>query len=460
MRRSLPVVLLAPIIMSAVQWEVERIPNPTDANFGYPILALDEQGHARVLFTEEFSSLKLASNATGEWVITEVGQGTLGYYYSMDIDADGNVFVVYECVTREDDPDIFFACDTSGEFAPRNLTDDSGIQTSPIIRLDNDGTPYLMYTDVQDNEAELFFGEINPEGLKAEQVVDNLWPWYYNGYDLCFDNNNAAHIFYPGDNETYLWHAFSDENLANWTQEEIHSHESGTPTVFKDASGKLHVAYMDMFGARGRIHYLTNRSGTWTDELVSDNAPPEGGNERPSVYLDPEGNPHTVFLCSTEDWSYDVHYVCKSGETWAEEEVTSIPEKDEFPGFDRYFAIDAQGYAHLVYCTEDANFICQVYYAKSKEPVAVGIAEKPADIPLRNLEVRGSTVRFSLPESAYVCLSLYDASGRRVDHIASGYYPEGEHSIPVNSDLLSYGVYFVRAEIGDQAVSAKLIISL
>jgi len=453
-------VALFGVILSlwAVQWDIEEIPNLSGKHRLFPILTLDNQGYPCILFNEEHSSLNLACNASGEWIVTEVAQGFINDFYSLDIDSAGNIFLAYECVMGEQDPDIFFACDTGGEFVPVNLTNDPGMQTVPIIRLDNEDNPYLLYINVPVDEGELFFGHIDSEGLHAEQIVDNLWPWFYWGYDFCFDADNIPHVLYAGDNEYHLWHAFSDQSHMEWTKEEIHSHDSGWPMVVEDAAGALHVAYEDLLGGRGRIHYLTNHSGAWSDELVSDNAPPAGGNERPSIALDPQGNPHMGFICVDDDWTKDMHYACKSADAWVEEAVTSVPERLEWPGWEHYFAIDDQGYGHLVYHAEDEDTVWQVYYAKSKAPLAV--VESPVEAKPFDLEVRGSAVHFSLPEASLIRLDLYDAAGRRVERLASGNYEAGDHSIPINSAELPTGVYFVRAEINGQSASVKFVFTL
>ena len=457
MKRIFVALLGVILSLSAVQWDIEQIPNLSGKHRLFPILTLDNQGYPCILFNEEHASLNLARNATGEWIITEVAQGFINDFYSLDLDLEGNIFLAYECVMGEQDPDIFFACDTGGEFVAVNLTNAPGYQTVPIIRLDNEDNPYLLYADAPVDSSELFFGPIDSEGLHAEQIVDNLWPWFIWGYDFCFDADNVPHVIYIGDNDNYLWHAFSDQSVTEWTSQEIHSHESGWPMVVRDASGALHVAYEDLLGGRGRIHYLTNHSGAWEDELVSDNAPPAGGNARPCVALDPPGNPYTAFICMDNDWSMDMHYACKAADTWVEEAVTSVPGQDEWPGWEHYFAIDDQGYGHLVYHAEDEDTVWQVYYAKSTAPLAV--VESPIEAKPFDLRVRGSTVHFSLPEASLIRLDLYDAAGRRIERLAQGSYPAGEHSISINSTGLSAGVYFVRAEIGGQSASAKFVLT-
>jgi hypothetical protein len=156
---------------------------------------------------------------------------------------------------------------------------------------------------------------------------------------------------------------------------------------------------------------------------------------------------------------YDLYYARRPEDSWLEEPVFDTPEKDELIGYGHYFALDVEGYGHLVYHAEDENYVTQIYYAKSTEPLVEGITENPRQSTPLSLKVRGGAVCFSLPQTSLIRLDLYDAAGRLLEHLASGTYEAGEHLLPVNSDGLASGVYFVRLESTGYHSSAKLVIT-
>jgi len=68
-------------------------------------------------------------------------------------------------------------------------------------------------------------------------------------------------------------------------------------------------------------------------------------------------------------------------------------------------------------------------------------------------------VQCSLPSYGYTDISLYDALGREVSKISSGFLSEGSHEFQVNSQNLSAGVYYIRANLtGIGSVNQEVIV--
>jgi len=469
MKRIALMVLAGVLALSAVEWDIEEITDEADLWSTDPILVLDAQWHPHILFTQwnEEVHIKVASHDTDLWIIDDVATVSEYFmpYYSIDVDIEGNIFVAYFDWAGMANVDIFVASDEEGEFASVNVTDDEAFQVAPVMKLDQDGVPRMLYAEANavDDTMRLFYGWVDEEGLHGELVAENMYQDEYLGYDLVYEQGPIImpHVFYIGDDD-HLWHTTSGESA--WIAEPLNELSSEYPSAVADPLGSFHVAY-DVEGSS--IHYITNMTGAWQDELVSDLGDPEGGNERPSLALEIVyggylgiGNPHVVWMHADADWWYDLYYAGKTTGAWSPEEpVTSTPEKDELPGYGRYFAVDVEGYGHLVFCAEDEDGVTQIYYAKSKEPLISGIAERPAEINPFDLEVRGSTIHFSLPEASSIRLNLYDAAGRRVRSLTSGVYESGEHSVPINQAELSAGVYFVHLESNNRQASVKFVIT-
>ncbi|NLI99133.1 T9SS type A sorting domain-containing protein [bacterium] len=463
MKKTVFLVFSLTALLTAVEWNTVQITQENYDAFS-PVLALDHAGKARILFIqwgEESAFLKTASNATGSWSIKNVAQVNEAEVYSIDVDEHGNSHVAYFDYLIEDNYDIFYATDKEGSFASVNLTDDGLLQVAPVLKIDREGAPHIIYVQADEVNAQLYHGWLEDGELKgAEKITTNLYQDDYIGYDMVFDPLHGVHVFYIGD-DTYLWKATSGEPA--WLKEKINSLSSEWPSAVADPMGSLHVAYD---ADRASIHYTTNASGTWQDEIVTDNAPEGGGDWRPNLVLDnlfgyhAVGKPHIAWIRYGSDYWGDLWYSTKPDANWAEEAITSEPGKDEWPGFGRYFAIDAEGYGHIVYDYPDSEEIWQIMYAKSKEPIAepVAIAEDPPRNLSPSLSICGAQIRFSIPQSSFIRLTLYDASGRMVKELASGTYPAGQNEIGVNSSALPAGVYFARLESNNASVNARMVL--
>lgn len=467
MRKTIFILLAAVLVLSAVDWDIEQITNTANADNYEPILVLDNEGKARVLYgewgMEENVTLVVASNASGSWQFEDVAQVMEAWVYGLDVDADGFSHVTYFDFISETDNDIFYATNRMGPFDPVNLTDDAPFQAAPVLKLDRSGMPHIIFAQAVNPEENIqaWHGWITPEGFEREQVTENLYQDDWLGYDLVFDQLNQPHVFYIGD-DSHLWHTAPGELLA-WQPEKINELSSEWPSAVADPVGPLHVAY-DV--GEESIHYVSNMNGPWQDELVSDNIPPGGGIWRPSLALDnifgfhAIGNPHIAWIRYDSDWWGDLWYGAKPEDAWVEEAITSEPETDEWPGYGHYFAIDNQNYGHIVYDFPDDDGWWQIMYAKSTEPLAepVSVGENPVLTDPVELIVNGTTVNFSLSVSGTVKLDLFDVSGRHVSNLVSGSFNSGNHSIPILTTSLSSGVYFVRIEASGYQANVRFVL--
>jgi hypothetical protein len=69
-----------------------------------------------------------------------------------------------------------------------------------------------------------------------------------------------------------------------------------------------------------------------------------------------------------------------------------------------------------------------------------------------------TTIRYSLPHSAYVKLFVYDILGRQVAALVDKKQDAGVYETLFNASLLPSGVYFYRLEIGTFTQTKKMII--
>jgi hypothetical protein len=69
-----------------------------------------------------------------------------------------------------------------------------------------------------------------------------------------------------------------------------------------------------------------------------------------------------------------------------------------------------------------------------------------------------TTIRFTLPESQNMKLSIYDLLGRQVETLVDEEMQAGRHQVVWDASEYSSGVYFYRIEAGDFAETKKMIL--
>jgi hypothetical protein len=69
-----------------------------------------------------------------------------------------------------------------------------------------------------------------------------------------------------------------------------------------------------------------------------------------------------------------------------------------------------------------------------------------------------TTVRFTLPTTEIVKLSVYDFGGRKVFTVFDGAMPAGSHSVSIDAGGLVSGIYIYRITAGDHSASGKMVL--
>jgi hypothetical protein len=69
-----------------------------------------------------------------------------------------------------------------------------------------------------------------------------------------------------------------------------------------------------------------------------------------------------------------------------------------------------------------------------------------------------TAMRFILPETGEVVLSIYNILGQRVETLLENTLQAGEHTVTWDASGLPSGVYFARLEIKEHAKSIKMVL--
>ncbi|UCC79566.1 MAG: T9SS type A sorting domain-containing protein [Candidatus Zixiibacteriota bacterium] len=69
-----------------------------------------------------------------------------------------------------------------------------------------------------------------------------------------------------------------------------------------------------------------------------------------------------------------------------------------------------------------------------------------------------TTIRFVLPKSQDIELTVYDLLGRRIEVLINEYWEAGVHTITFDASSLSSGVYFYRLQAGDAVETKRMVL--
>jgi len=69
-----------------------------------------------------------------------------------------------------------------------------------------------------------------------------------------------------------------------------------------------------------------------------------------------------------------------------------------------------------------------------------------------------TTIRYSLPQSSFVTLKIYNLLGKEIESLVSGQKPAGEYEIHWTTKDLPSGIYLYRLKAGEYIETRKFIL--
>jgi hypothetical protein len=100
------------------------------------------------------------------------------------------------------------------------------------------------------------------------------------------------------------------------------------------------------------------------------------------------------------------------------------------------------------------------------DTTSVGIFENIPSLPDQFISLQNypnpfnssTTIRFILPESQNVQLTIYDLLGRQVQVLLDEYKPAATHTLTYDASGLTCGVYFYRLQAGDVIEIKRMVL--
>jgi len=202
------------------------------------------------------------------------------------------------------------------------------------------------------------------------------------------------------------------------------------------------IAYV-VFSGYGtpRVYKTTNFGQEWMD--ISGNLPDLPVN---AIAIS-RTNPDNILFVGTD---FGVWYTENAGATWARF-GTGLPNVV-------IYDLDIDPLNRLIAATHGRGmWITSSILSVDETPVAEHFALRQ-NYPNPARSDRGTTIEFTLKESANVTLNIYDVSGRLVMKVDEGRMSPGVHSRLVNTATIRDGVYFYTLSDGERSASRKMIV--
>lgn len=344
--------------------------------------------------------------------------------------------------------DSFYSGDLLVFFRERNLD----------LALSREGVPYLCYP---------FVNIINIDTISQVRcaykrsniwIIDTVWqnvpheskfPLHTR---IAFDTNNLPYLafnLYTRIPTYTAWIKCARYNGSTW-QIEVDRAFTDWPKIYGfkiDNMNRLHLLYFrhTNFG----VYYAIIQNNIWTIEFVAGNGPHENLGDL-ALY---NNQPHIVFSAIQSV----LRYYYKMDNVWQCEIISYTN------WLTPSLAIDYQGNKHV-----SLTLIQGVGYARR---IATGVEEKVECLPRHSspkelsLSVSSPTssnlkISYGLPKDGRVKLTLYDLTGRVIkilteEHQNAGYY---KHSVDLQKDQLSNGIYFLSLELEQDKKFKKITI--
>jgi hypothetical protein len=132
---------------------------------------------------------------------------------------------------------------------------------------------------------------------------------------------------------------------------------------------------------------------------------------------------------------------------------------------DAHIAASAAGHVGLVFCGFEPNPLLARRIRAVTFPAIVGISSERDATPaaafrvLPNPASRLALLSFNLTQAGPVCVTAFDAAGRKCASLFSGRMNAGMQTVPLDTRRLANGVYFLRLEAGTTTHSTRLVVS-
>jgi hypothetical protein len=235
----------------------------------------DSSGYIYVLYSDSLDSkMRLTSNETGEWVTQQISHGVLDVTQAAGaLDSSDNLYVVY---SDESNSKLYYRDNVGGSWNSAVEIFDYGASIdNPKVHMDVDSSGKArvvhMYSKWAEDDTRIYYTSNSTGSWQDSLAVNYLDGTGFYNARIRMDSGDAIHIVYQTDDQG----GNADEiryvtgTPGSWSDvlALASAANAGVSRLvhYVDSSDKVHIAHEGTW----KVAYLTNATGSWVNEAVS-----------------------------------------------------------------------------------------------------------------------------------------------------------------------------------------------
>jgi len=207
-------------------------------------IALDSNRNVHIAFANPYPGLVYTTNESGEWILEDIALGLSNEWPTLGIDPSDGVHVAWLRGETEEDFQVFYATNGSGQWLITQLTSSSVGTQSPSLDIDQSGFIHIAWTqEVDDTTAQLFYATNASGHWETAQITDSQGLKYTPS--LAVDPFGYIHIAWTGDTGTSNHIVYTNNINGFWITDRVPTSDSTCmyPNIAVDTDTSVHIAY-------------------------------------------------------------------------------------------------------------------------------------------------------------------------------------------------------------------------
>jgi hypothetical protein len=369
---------------------------------------------------------------------------------------------------RNGNPEIYYKHSTdygASWEAVQRLTNDAAASLFPFISASGNDL-HIAWVDERNGNKEIYYKLSTNKGVswgadfrltQDPLVSDNVsivssGSFVHTAWEDTRDGNYE--IYYKrSTNGGTSWDAVS--RITNSTETSQYASISVTGTA-------VHIVWVEQLGSNSEIYYIrsVNNGLNWDASIRLTNN--SAISEFPAVFS--AGLYIHAVWDDFRDGNQEIYYKRSTdgGATWNNSvtRLTNDPEDSKVP------SVCVTGSALHVIWSDKRLGSPELFYKRNSTGNPVGITGTTSEIPSEFSLTQNypnpfnpvTNIRFSVPKSGVVKLTIYDAAGREAAVLFNCRLSAGTYNYDFNASHLASGIYFYRLESGSFTQTKKMIL--
>jgi len=391
-----------------------------------------------------------------------------GSSIQVNVAATGQVLHVVWRDSYDGNPEVYYKRSTDGGIswsADTRLTNNSNSTRYPIIAVSGQFV-HVAFDDDREGNFEIYYKRSTDEGVSWEaetrMSIDNS----HSSFPSIAASGQHVHIVWEdsrnGSNRELYYRRSSDGGI-NWGAETRLTNDPGKSNFASLASSEnnVHVVWNDDRDGNMEIYYKHSIDGglNWSaDSRLTNN--PVVSELACVTALDQ--NVHVVWNDAPGQVEVLYTHSADGGVSW--EPQTQLSESSFLSEHSSVSVSDTV--VHAVWADFRDGSSYEIYYNRNPTGNVTGIENIGLDFPeefmleqnFPNPFNPSTTFKYSIPNSEFVTLKVYDVLGNEVATLVNEEKPAGIYEVEFDASRLSSGVYLYKLSAGDFSDVNKLML--